>query len=60
MVNYEVLVGKGWVQGWIYVDSSKLGGDGGSESVLLGGSFERANDGNIEGVGPEEGDSMGV
>ena len=39
---------------------SVLGGDEGSGSVLSGGSFEDARDGNIEGVRPGEGDPLGV
>ena len=39
---------------------SMLGGDEGSGSVLSGGPFEGASDGNLEGVGIVEGDPIGV
>ena len=38
----------------------RLGGDEEEGSVVSGGFFEGDSDGNLEGVGPEEGDTLVV
>ena len=44
----------------VVVYISILGGEEGAESVLSSGSFEGASDGNLEIVGPAEGDPLGI
>ena len=42
----------------VVVDRSIIWGDEGVDSVLLGGYFEGTSDGNLEGVGPGNGDPL--
>ena len=42
----------------VVVDRSIIWGDEGVGSVLLGGYFEGTSDGNLEGVGPGNGDPL--
>ena len=44
----------------VVVVISITGGDKGAGPVLSGGYFEGDSDGNLEGVGPRDGDILGV